>query len=539
MRAALLAAFILLHSAPAQAHPRPARTETGKVVYTTFGRAYLDCGGRQGLVAGATLSLQRQGNAVGTCRVEWVDENHATCVGEDVRRGDTFRSPPASARQPQNDRPRLSAQEIDRRRSALAQVPFLKVEAKPAAGLPGRRPKAEVTAGHQLWASFATPRGFHQERLDLTLSTPPFWGGLRFLGNGTVLWWSDRPATARYLPGTATQIWIRQAELTTHGSSSLELSAGRLWPWHAPGLVALDGAQLGWASSDRKLAAGIFGGALPDPVSLSPDGRWIAGAYYSAEHGEPKSTLRLRHNARIDVRRIDGAPLIEAQLEVDAQLGAWAETSFGVLGVHSGGAIALQSSHVDFSARPSATLTLAGSLRQTSSDPELLKVDPEAFDQRARHAELSARWAATPSLSLGMIGGTALEATTDLQRGYVGPEVALPRAFGRHGGLAVGYQQDFGWSQGRLGYVQLTGRAFSRLQLVGRISYLDSYYPAQPWLMRELGGFVSVRAQLTEFLIVRGSLLVRGGVGGNSASSEEGTAGRVGIIGGLALTGRL
>lgn len=540
MRAALLAALISLHSAPAQARPRPARTETGKVVYATFGRAYLDCGRRQGLVEGATLSLQRQGNAVGTCRVEWVDENHATCVGEDIRRGDFFRSPPASARPPPKDRPRLSAQEIARRRSALAQVPFLKVESKPAARLPGKHSMAEVTVGHQPWASIATPRGFHQERLDLTLSTPPFWGGVRFLGSGTVLWWTDRPATARYLPGTATQIWIRQAELTTHGSSSLELSAGRLWPWHTPGLVALDGAQLGWASSDRKLAAGIFGGALPDPVSLSPDRRWIAGGYYSAEHGHPKSAVRLRHQARIDVRRINGeTSLIEGQLEVDAQLGAWAQTSFGLRAVHSGGAMALQGAHVDFSAHPSATLTLAGSMRHTSSDPELLKVDPDAFAQRTRHAELSARWAVSPWLSLGMMGGSALEATTDLQHGYVGPEVALPKAFGSRGGLAVGYQQDLGWSQGRLGYVQLTGRAFSRLQLVGRFSYRDFYSPSQPWLLRELGGFVSARAQLTKFLAVRGSLLVRGGMGGNSASSEEGTADRLGLVGGLSLTGRL
>lgn len=374
----------------------------------------------------------------------------------------------------------------------------------------------------------------------MALSTPPLLGGLRFLGNGTVAWWSNRPTTARYLPGSSTQIWIRQAELTNHGSSSLELSAGRLSPWNTPGLVALDGAQLGWASSDRKLAAGIFGGALPDPVSLLPDDWWIGGVYYSAEHESSQSSFRLRHQARVDVCRIDGeVSMIEAQLEVDAQLGAWAETSLGMRGVYFSGTTAIQAAHVDFTARPSATLSLSGSIRQTSADPELLKFDPEAFDQGSRRAELSARWAATPSLSLGMTSGTDFEATTNLQRGYVGPELALPRAFGNHGGLAVGYQQDFGWSQGRLGFLQLTGQALSRVQLVGRFSYFDSYSPTQPRLLRELGAFLSARAQLTQFLGVRGSLLVRGGLGGNSASSEDGTGERLGLVGDLALTGRL
>jgi hypothetical protein len=105
--------------------------------------------------------------------------------------------------------------------------------------------------------------------------------------------------------------------------------------------------------------------------------------------------------------------------------------------------------------------------------------------------------------------GGADSAGGDTTRGYVGPEIGLPRVLGRsargEGGLAIGYREEFGWYVGRTVYLQASGSIGTRFRALGRISY-DEERPSggttdEPY--REIGFYAFAEGRILRWLSAR------------------------------------
>ncbi len=163
-----------------------------------------------------------------------------------------------------------------------------------------------------------------------------------------------------------------------------------------------------------------------------------------------------------------------------------------------------------------------------------------AFLQQSLHADGGLRWEATPSLWLGLTGGTArdLEAshqtlpdgTVRLQDlTQVGPEVTLPQLLGPTGGLSLGYLEEFGWLRGRSGYAQLNLALLKRVRLLTRLSW---YQPLGTTLDaglagHELGATVTFDWSIWRWLWLRAVVTGR-------AQLSEGSGTSPGLTGGMA-----
>lgn len=124
--------------------------------------------------------------------------------------------------------------------------------------------------------------GTHRERLELALSARDFaWRGSFARLRASAITWAARPADSRFERDASAAAYLWEAVLGHRARQGGVVAAvGRLRPAHVSGLPLLDGAQVGYASSDGKLEAGVLGGALPEPLRLSTSvDRWTAGAY--------------------------------------------------------------------------------------------------------------------------------------------------------------------------------------------------------------------------------------------------------------------
>src|SRR5262249_38622700 len=149
--AAALALGLLSRSASA------AQRTGGKVEYATAGRLYLDAGARDGLVPGAVVALRRGEKAAGTCKVEVVSETHASCLGNG-RVGDSFtlegRAQPAeTAPERRAEAAPLPDAEVTRRRRALENTAFEKVDFQGGARPTLLSGRTEVRLSYFTWAS--------------------------------------------------------------------------------------------------------------------------------------------------------------------------------------------------------------------------------------------------------------------------------------------------------------------------------------------------------------------------------------------------
>jgi hypothetical protein len=122
----------------------------------------------------------------------------------------------------------------------------------------------------------------------------------------------------------------------------------------------------------------------------------------------------------------------------------------------------------------------------------------------AHHGDLSATYAIAPWLSLGADSGIGIDLTTRETRGYAGPVVGLPTAFGGFGGLEIGYAEELDakslWD-GRNAYVS-TVTSFGAFHVVTRASYFEDAAPNDS--LREAALMTLVEAPLTSWLAVRG-----------------------------------
>jgi hypothetical protein len=120
-----------------------------------------------------------------------------------------------------------------------------------------------------------------------------------------------------------------------------------------------------------------------------------------------------------------------------------------------------------------------------------------------------------------LLGGTAADLSSKLDRQWVGPMVDLPRLLFGRGGLSFGYLEELGWADGRSAWVQAVARPWSRLRLLARLSW--SHASALAVMQDEFGLALSAVADLTHTFSARLSVASRGSIGlGEGASSDGG-----------------
>ena len=524
MRRALLAASLVAAAAQA-AEPR----RTGSVIYATVQRLYLDAGAREGLAPGQVLHLKS-----GTCRVEQVSARYATCAGNG-RLGDTFPlSSPAPALVVRRLPPPPPPAVLEQRRAVLASAAFEKVEYHAPPGPPPRAQTVEVGIGHTTWAS-AGAGPWQRERADASLRGAPIGAGFTVDLDMSARRWSRRSDPISFRPDDPTQLYVWEAALSRRSlAGGPVFSLGRVRPWFTPGQVILDGAQAGWRTAGGS-EAGVFGGVVPDAVTLAPSlSHGTFGGYWAGQHtGDASSTMRFfRHEVRVAFvntadlgKRVEGEGLLEARITrrfdagLDVRVAGGDHRSPGYLdAVRFNGA-----------ARPVDGLSITGSFRYEGlSLPELDGPGRILSGGAARHADLSASFDATPQIRITVLSGLSTDLLAGQTRRWIGPELGVPRLFADRVGLSAGFVLEDGWAPGRSAWVQALLRPATLVQVLTRLSWSRTRGIA-PIDLDEIGLSASVQAQVGRFVALRLSAIGRSTLNGETAPFAAGT-GQSGVL---------
>ncbi|HSD20561.1 MAG TPA: hypothetical protein VLC54_11015 [Anaeromyxobacter sp.] len=453
--------------------PRAQRPRgTGAVVYVTAGRAYLDVGAADGLAPGAVIVARRGGAEAGRCTVDVVGDHHAACSSAALRPGDTLTfvaAPEPAAPAPLPTLP--TAEELAVRAQAAAEAPVVRVEFRPAARREGDAGTGRriVVAGfeHVSWASTGAST-LSAERLDLALHGAPLGAGVLLDVEARAERWVPH-ANRHFRPEDDARLYVWQAQLTAP-VSAVRLSAGRILPYRILGATVFDGASASVRRGSAEL--GLFGGAVPEPDTLSPTGdRATGGGFWSMERALGGGVLR--HEGRLAVVR---SPELGTRVEATLAGRAWlravdvsAEAQLGAGGEEQAAAL-VDAARVDLAARPTKTVSIGGSYRHTGLDwPDAL--EPALFPGRSDAADAWGAVELGSFLRVGATGGISRDAASKLDRTWVGPELGIPRLFGRRGGVVLGYLEEGGWLAGRSAYAQLVGRPWDPVRLLGRATW--------------------------------------------------------------------
>lgn len=471
MLALALAATFL--AAPPQGDRVPG---TGRVVYATAQRAYLDVGAEDGLAAGAELALSRGAARVGTCRVEELAPHHATCAGAPARPGDAFRFEAATAAlAPRPLPPPLGSEEVARIAAAVAAAKIPLVEFRRGAASEGRRseraaPRVDAAIVHTSWAA-TTAGAQHAERADLLLRSAELLPGWALDLDARAERWARGEAT-RFRTGEAARFYLWQAQLSGDPlGRNVALAAGRILPWSIPGAAPFDGAQV--ALRGGAIEGGVFGGGIPEPDTLAPTiDRATAGAFWRADARAGGGLLR--HEARLAWVR---TPELGDRAELTARGAAWlgraldlaAEAQLGAGGdVRAPGS--LDAARVDLGSRPIAPLSVGVRWEYLALEvPQ--RLEPAAFPGRSRRADAFASLDLGRAMRLGATAGFARDLGSDLDRRWAGPELTLPRLLGGRASVGLGWLEERGWLDGRTAWLQVGARPRRSLRLLGRVSW--------------------------------------------------------------------
>jgi hypothetical protein len=497
-----------------------AAPRAGSVRYVIEGRLYLDAGARDGLAEGQTLQLFHGGRPAGTCKVERVSDSHATCAGGGAK-GNSFALParpaPPAVRRAQGPEP---PEVVARRRAAVESAGFEKVEAAAPPETATAPLKAVVSLSHTSWLS--TVNGpWHEERADVSLHDVDLGKGFTFDAELSARRWSLRSGAVSFRPDDPTQLYVWEAAVSHRPSEGLSLSFGRVRPRFAPGQVIFDGAQAGWRTGPSS-EAGVFGGVVPDAVTTAPSlNHGTFGGYWAGEHAFDSVVRLLRHEARIAFvdtddlgARAEGEGLVEVWL--GHALDASTDLRFGKA---RGAPAELDAARVDGNLRLFESLSITGGFRYDGLNvPQLDGPGVVAAGGAGRRADLGAQWDPLPVLRLSVVSGLSSDLTTGLVRRWIGPEIASPRLFADTLGVSAGWLAEDGWAAGRGAYVQVIFRQRSRLQLLARVSWDRLRSGLSPLETDELGAFASVRAELTRWLSLRVSGLLRSSLDGGQST---------------------
>ena len=305
----------------------------------------------------------------------------------------------------------------------------------------------------------------------------------------------------------------------------------------------LDGAQAGWRTSGGN-EAGVFGGVVPDAVTLAPSlSHGTFGAYWAGQHaGAPDSVLRFfRHEVRAGMvntaelgKRVEGEGLIEARitrrvdLSVDARFGG-CPGSIGPDCAHAPNS--LDAVRVDGDIRPFDSFSLNGSYRYEGlSTLELDGPTPGGLRTggQARHADLAAAWEPVSAIRISVSSGLSSDLVTHQSRQWIGPAVACAQLFTDRANISADYFQESGWAPGRTAWMQLLTGWPGRLRLLLRGSWYHTRDIA-PIPLDELGASAAIEAQLAAAISLRITALGRTTLNGATSPFVTGT-GQSGVV---------
>jgi hypothetical protein len=512
------------------------RDDMGAVVHVTTARAYLDVGADVGLAPGQTLQLLRGGAAASTCDVEMVAPHHATCkVDGYAKRGDLFRVTPPSAPPPPKPLPPIvAADELERRAAFIAEQPHGRTEPKTngAAQLDSGMRRSEVGVSHGVWSSTGFS-AWNEERVDAVLRGVPAFAGLVFDADVQAVHWTTRAETFRALPRERSRLYVYEAALSSRDPGRSWAGAlGRVSPWNVPGATTFDGVQLALVPASRGGELGVFGGLVPDPVTLAVDtGRSTAGVYGSLDLGGGALSSRTQARAAVVTSpelgtRLEGEVrsflLVGRTVNIEGMLRA------GAGGQHQAPNL-LDLAQIDLSGRPLPRLALSGLFRYAGLDvPDAAA--PALFPGHERRWDGSAGYEIGPAL-VSAAGGWGQDLGTGLERWFAGPELSFPRVLGPGGGVSLGYAEERGWIAGRTAWLQAWMRAAQRVRLSGRLTWTEDTRPGGD-ADHAVGALLTASADVGRWVVINGSVLARVGAQASTSGLQDtssGIAARLGL----------
>jgi hypothetical protein len=502
-----------------------AQRSDGKVLQATAARAYLDAGADDGLAPGADVIFHRAGAEVGHCKLEEVAARSAACAVRGVRAGDSFPLPGRAAQEgPKLLPPPTAPEAIEAQARLVAAAPIATVEykAKPRPEQPRRAPLAAVELAEVAWVS-TSASAFTGTRASVGLRDAEIGFGLRANLDAQAIRWSSRP-DPRFRPKDDSQLYIWQAAVSRDpGLDGAALSVGRVMAWRIPGATILDGAVAGWRLP--WLEVGAFGGLVPDPSTLAlATDRSTGGGYWVLDHAISKG-FAIHDEGRLAVV---ATPELGTRFEAETMAAARMGRAFDLTGsvrLGFGGDVqapgSVDAARLELSVRPVTHLRLAGWLAYDGLEAPV-DAEPMVHPGHSRRAEASATWSQGGAVRVTLLGGAAKDLQTGLDRSWVGPVVDLPRLLFARGGLSLGYLEELGWSDGRSAWIQAVARPWSRLRLLGRLSW--SHASALAVMQDEFGIALSAVADLTRGFSARLSVATRGAFTGGEGGSTEGGA---------------
>jgi hypothetical protein len=294
------------------------------------------------------------------------------------------------------------------------------------------------------------------------------------------------------------------------------LAIGRLWPWHLPGLPMLDGAQIGRRNASGTIEGGVYGGAIPTAVTLSPvDGSWAGGLYGAATQGGPGATMASREEVRVGVR--DSATAGQVR-EAEAVAQIWSRP----LVVGASGRLrhaplvdsrpVLELAQGDLGFAPAPSVRARAQFRYLGVAPESQPLLRDEVPTRLGNyfAGLDLAWDAFQRFGLGLLASGIHDRQNDSDQADASLEFRAPRLFGDTGGMAAGASAGEGWLRTRTAFVQFMART-SRLRLFGRVGGGTSQFSEHVLtpLTVELGGNLQIEGVITPWLRIVARSLVR------------------------------
>ena len=439
------------------------------------GRAWLDAGALDGLRAGQVVALRRKGEPAGSCTVELLADRNATCTGQGMRPGDTFPvSPRAAGSLPARLPPIPSAAEEARRLAASQAVAFVPVDFTSTRVVEplDRLRRNDVGYAHFAWLS-SDAQAVHQEQVYAQSHGAEVWRGARLDLDLTAMARSAASPTERFEPGRKAQLWVREASLSfAEPGSRYRFAAGRVLPWLVPGGSTFDGIQAGWRPR-RGAELGLFGGAVPDPLTTAPGTDRATGGAYWAVDGVAGGSTQLRNEGRVAWVRLPGS---KSRIEAETTAQAWVarrldvglQARFGTGDYAAPGK--LDAARADLGWFQPGLFSFHGGFRYDDSRlPDVAA--PSLWPGRTRQATGSFSWDRIGWLVLRATGGTGRDLDSGLSHTWAGPEVAAPRLLGRFGGASAGYAEELGSYAGRNAWLQGDLDLGRRTRLLARLSW--------------------------------------------------------------------
>jgi hypothetical protein len=482
---AVVVVMVVIIAGAVRAGAAPAARQSGKVAYSSGGLLYLDKGTSDGVVVGGRVDVLRRKRAVVPCEVVHVAAHHAACKpASPVDVGERFAFDPraSGAEHAEQVRPRpplSTVADLAARRE--------KLEARPVTPLPYQGPRtvegaiwsgrAALTLRHQSFVTIGEGVGFQRSSIDAAARATVGWlPGLYLSGAGRVQ--SDWlvPEQHRTRPDELAELYLWEA-LAGFDAAQIPVVGvlGRFRPAEAPGASMIDGAQVGLRLWGGALRTGVYGGLVPDVLTLAPTpGRFTAGGYAGVQWQPFEALLVLPRARAAIVGHTPGLGLgdtMAAEVEGQTQLVVASVVQAGIDARASldttAMAFSLDAVRADLSVTPGSVLAMRLGYRYLA--PRLWDVDlaPQIPPVTgAHHGEASVGWRPVRWFSATALGFGALDLNNGAMRGLVGPELGLPELFGGYAGLSVMMLEELGsLHAGRFAAATLTVRPASVLSI--------------------------------------------------------------------------